>query len=231
VHSSGRFTYVESLLLLTAFAASAVDVIGFGQLGRVFASAMTGNFALLAFHTAEHAWSSVAGASIALCGFITGCVGGYALRRNRSPQHALTVLLACELALLTVFAVYVLWSAHTGNRASVQLQILMLAIAMGLQSVIGQIISLTTIVFTTTLTRLVGNFVDLMCGHREQVREMWVQGSVVICYLGGALLSAVLVIRHVPAVVLLPLLGVILALLSQQWAARRAVSRAETNRV
>lgn len=41
-------TRVEWLLFATAFAAGAVDIIGFAALGGVFASAMTGNFALLA---------------------------------------------------------------------------------------------------------------------------------------------------------------------------------------
>jgi uncharacterized membrane protein YoaK (UPF0700 family) len=44
-----KLTRIESILLLTAVAAGAVDVISFASLGGVFASAMTGNFALLAF--------------------------------------------------------------------------------------------------------------------------------------------------------------------------------------
>ena len=43
-----QLTYIEWMLLLTAFAAGAVDIISFATLGGVFASAMTGNFALLA---------------------------------------------------------------------------------------------------------------------------------------------------------------------------------------
>ncbi|MHB8478191.1 MAG: DUF1275 family protein [Steroidobacteraceae bacterium] len=44
---------VEWLLLLTAFAAGTVDIISFATLGGVFASAMTGNFALLAYYVAQ----------------------------------------------------------------------------------------------------------------------------------------------------------------------------------
>ena len=40
------------ILFATACAAGAVDIIGFAKLGGVFASAMTGNFALLAYHVA-----------------------------------------------------------------------------------------------------------------------------------------------------------------------------------
>ncbi len=225
VQASEKFTYVESILLLTAFAASAVDVIGFGELGKVFASAMTGNFALLAYHTAERAWSSAAGALIALSGFVLGCIAGYLLRRNRRPRQALHLLLQTEVALLSVFAAYALWAGERAAGVADLVQIALLAVAMGLQSVIGQIISLTTIVFTTTLTKLVGNAVDCLFGHREQLREMRVQGAVVMCYLSGALLSAYLVIWHLAVVALLPLTGVALALISQRYAARRALVR------
>ncbi|MBV9913050.1 MAG: DUF1275 domain-containing protein [Sinobacteraceae bacterium] len=225
MQAAEKFTCAESILLLTAFAASAVDVIGFGELGKVFASAMTGNFALLAYHTAERAWSSAAGALVALSGFVVGCIAGYVLRRDRRPQQALHLLLQTEVALLSVFAAYALWAGQRESGVADPVQIALLAVAMGLQSVIGQIISLTTIVFTTTLTRLVGNAVDCLFGHREQLREMRVQGAVVICYLCGALLSAYLVIRHIALVVLLPLIGVAMALVSQRHAARRASQR------
>ena len=47
------FSQIETILLLTAFAAGTVDVISFATLGGVFASAMTGNFALLAYYVAQ----------------------------------------------------------------------------------------------------------------------------------------------------------------------------------
>jgi len=48
-----KMTHIEAILLLTAYAAGTVDVISFANLGGVFASAMTGNFALLAYYVAQ----------------------------------------------------------------------------------------------------------------------------------------------------------------------------------
>jgi len=56
-----KLTHNEWILLLTAFAAGAVDVISFATLGGVFASAMTGNFALLAYYVAQSDSQSAVG--------------------------------------------------------------------------------------------------------------------------------------------------------------------------
>jgi uncharacterized membrane protein YoaK (UPF0700 family) len=211
-----KLTYVETILLLTAFAASAVDVIGFADLGRVFASAMTGNFALLAYHTAQGDWQSAIGSVIALGGFVAGCSIGFLQRRGRPEQEALGRLLASETVLLLLFAACSLAAPRLTVSIPDHLQIALLAVAMGLQAVIGRIISLTTIVFTTTLTRLVGNAVDVVLGQRGGMRDIKIQSAVVMCYLCGAFLSGVLVIRQVPAVVLMPLAGIALALATQR---------------
>ncbi len=83
---------------------------------------------------------------------------------------------------------------------------------MGLQAVVGQSISLTTIVFTQTLTKLVGTIADSiangdMCG----LKDIKIQSAVVVSYLFGALLSGALIVRKMDLVVLLPFIGVALA--------------------
>src|SRR3569832_1345104 len=76
------------ILFATAFAAGAVGIIGFTKLGGVFASAMTGNFALLAYHVAKGNTLSAIGSAIALSGFVSGCLIGFALRfRPHRPRH------------------------------------------------------------------------------------------------------------------------------------------------
>ena len=83
---------------------------------------------------------------------------------------------------------------------------------MGLQAVIGQTISLTTIVFTTTLTKLVGTIADSIAnGDVSVLKDVKIQSAVVVCYLFGALLSGALIVHKVEAVVLLPFAGVALA--------------------
>jgi uncharacterized membrane protein YoaK (UPF0700 family) len=103
------------------------------------------------------------------------------------------------------------------------LQILLLAVAMGLQAVIGQTISMTTIVFTTTLTKLVGTIADSIAnGDVSGLKDVKIQSAVVVSYLFGALLSGALIVRKMEEVVFLPFIGVALAFTIHRRAGRKA---------
>jgi uncharacterized membrane protein YoaK (UPF0700 family) len=218
-----QFTYNEWLLLLTAVAAGAVDIISFATLGGVFASAMTGNFALLAYYVAQSDSQSAMGSVVALSGFAIGCAVGVLQRRGRAQEQALNILIASETGLLLFFALYAMWTPHTAHAPSDHLQILMLAVAMGLQAVIGQTISLTTIVFTTTLTKLVGTIADSIAnGDVSGLKDVKIQSAVVVSYLFGALLSGALIVRKMEEVVFLPFIGVALAFIMHRRAHRKA---------
>ncbi len=207
-----KLTHIEWILLLTAFAAGTVDIISFATLGGVFASAMTGNFALLAYYVAQSDAQSAMGSVVALVGFAIGCAVGVLLRRGRAQRQALDLLLAGEAGLLLFFALFAIWAAHAAHAPSDHLQILLLAVAMGLQSVIGQSISLTTIVFTTTLTKLVGTIADSIAnGDAAGLKDVKIQGAVVVSYLFGALLSGTLIVRKTEEVVILPFVAVVIA--------------------
>jgi uncharacterized membrane protein YoaK (UPF0700 family) len=207
-----KLTYNELILLLTAFAAGAVDVISFATLGGVFASAMTGNFALLAYYVAQSDSQSAMGSVVALSGFAVGCALGVLQRRGRAQEQAMSLLLASEAGLLLFFALYAMWTPHVAHAPSDHLQILVLAVAMGLQAVIGQTISLTTIVFTTTLTKLVGTIADSIAnGDVSGLKDVKIQSAVVVSYLFGALMSGALIVHKADEVVLLPFIGVALA--------------------
>jgi uncharacterized membrane protein YoaK (UPF0700 family) len=216
------FTYVDAILLLTAFAAGTVDVISFATLGGVFASAMTGNFALLAYYVAQSDAQSAMGSVVALSGFVLGCALGVLQRRSRAQGQALNLLLATESGLLLFFALYAMWTPHVAHAPSDHLQILLLAVAMGVQAVIGQTISLTTIVFTTTLTKLVGTIADSLAnGDTLGLKDVKIQSAVVVAYLFGALLAGALIVNKADAVVLLPFIAVALAFAANRWADRK----------
>jgi uncharacterized membrane protein YoaK (UPF0700 family) len=215
---------IEWILMLTAFAAGTVDIISFATLGGVFASAMTGNFALLAYYVAQSESQAAMGSVVALIGFAAGCAIGVLLRRGRSQEQALNLLLSAETGLLLFFALYALWTPHAAHAPSDHLQILVLAIAMGLQAVVGQSISLTTIVFTQTLTKLVGTIADSIAnGDVSGLKDVKIQSAVVVSYLFGALLSGALIVRKLDGVVLLPFMGVALALGLHRLSRRKAV--------
>jgi uncharacterized membrane protein YoaK (UPF0700 family) len=218
-----RLTHIEWILLLTAFAAGTVDIISFATLGGVFASAMTGNFALLAYYVAQGDSQSAMGSVVALSGFAAGCALGVFQRRGRSQEQALGMLLAGEAGLLLFFALYAMWTPHVVHAPSDHLQILLLAVAMGLQAVIGQTISLTTIVFTTTLTKLVGTIADSIAnGDMSGLKDVKIQSAVVVSYLFGALLSGALIVHKIEGVVLLPFTGVALAFTMHRLSRRKA---------
>jgi uncharacterized membrane protein YoaK (UPF0700 family) len=220
------FTHIELILLLTAFAAGAVDVIGFATLGGVFASAMTGNFALLAYYVAQSDAQSAMGSVVALSGFVLGCALGVLQRRSRAQGQALSLLLTTEAGLLLFFALYAMWTPHVAHAPSDHLQILLLAVAMGVQAVIGQTISLTTIVFTITLTKLVGTIADSLAnGDALGLKDVKIQSAVVVSYLFGALLAGALVVHNAEAVVLLPFIGVALAFGVHHWSERGTGTR------
>jgi len=207
-----KLTHNELILLLTAFAAGSVDIISFATLGGVFASAMTGNFALLAYYVAQSDSQSAMGSVVALVGFAVGCAGGVLQRRGRAQEQALTLLIVSETGLLLFFALYTMLTPHIAHAPSDHLQILLLAVAMGLQSVVGQTMSLTTIVFTTTLTKLVGTIADSIAnGNIAGLKDVKIQSAVVVSYLFGALLSGALIVRKVEEVVLLPFIAVAFA--------------------
>ena len=218
-----KFTYDELMLLLTAFAAGAVDVIGFATLGGVFASAMTGNFALLAYYVAQGESQAAMGSVVALSGFALGCAVGVLQRRGRSQEQALNLLIAGEAGLLLFFALYAMWTPHVAHAPSDHLQILLLAVAMGLQAVASQTVSFTTIVFTTTLTKLVGTIADSIAnGDVSGLKDVKIQSATVIAYLFGALLSGALIVHRVEEVVLLPFIGVALAFVMHRRSHRKA---------
>jgi uncharacterized membrane protein YoaK (UPF0700 family) len=203
-------TRIAWILFATAFAAGAVDIIGFATLGGVFASAMTGNFALLAYHFAQGNTLSAIGSVIALIGFVTGCITGFALRRDRSAHMTIGLLLGSEAGLLLLFAS--LAGAPAAFIPAMRLQIVILAVAMGLQAVVGQMVSHSTIVFTTTLTRLVGGITDAIARRSSAgLAEVRDQITLVASYLLGAILAAILATHKISGVVFLPLGGVAVA--------------------
>jgi len=213
---------VDWILFATAFAAGCVDIIGFTSLGGVFASAMTGNFALLAYHVAQGNSRSAIGSLVALAGFVTGCVIGFVLRRGRAERTTLELLLGAEMGLLLVFALQASWNAAPAAVAAARLMIVTLAVAMGLQAVVGQMISHSTIVFTTTLTRLVGGVTNaIAAGNSTALADVKVPLALVASYLIGALLAGFLSLHGIRQAVFLPLAGVAVAFGAQRFFGRR----------
>jgi uncharacterized membrane protein YoaK (UPF0700 family) len=79
-------------------------------------------------------------------------------------------------------------------------------------------VSQSTIVFTTTLTRLIGGIADAVATRNSTgVRDIREQITLIASYLLGALLAGALAVHKVNTVVFLPLAGVAVALAAHQF--------------
>ena len=214
--SETKPNHFEFILILTAFAAGSVDIISFAKLGGIFASAMTGNLALLGLYVARGSIFSVLGALIALLGFIAGVSMGTLLTRDRLNEKAITILLAAQTLLL--FAAALLWFtvSHRNGRPSADLLILILAIAMGLQAVAGKKINLSsipTVVFTSTLTNIVISVTDLLARGKFSLPDDTKRQMGSFCaYFAGAVIAGLLSFFNFSIVIGLPLAAVAISL-------------------
>ncbi len=194
--------------MLTAFAAGSVDVIGYTRLGGIFASAMTGNVAFLGLYIAEHSLFSAIGSFIALFGFVAGGAVGTLLTREIPARRAIDFLLGFETILLAAACLLWFLAPHRNGLLATDVLILMLAMAMGLQSICGKKINLSnipTVVFTSTLTNIVIAVTDgLARGQTALPADTKRQLASFFAYLAGALAAGLLTFFALKSIILLP---------------------------
>jgi len=208
--------YLEFVLALTGFAAGTVDVISFVRLGGIFASAMTGNLAFLGIYLARFSFYSALGSAIALFGFVIGSALGNVFTRGKSRSGSLDVLLGIEIVLLVGVVLFWFPLGHKSGSFGADGLIALLAVSMGLQSMVGKKINLSnipTVVFTSTLTNLVIGITDaISAGGFAQPRDTRRQAAALAIYFLGALSAGVLAYLNLAALVLLPASAIGLAL-------------------
>jgi uncharacterized membrane protein YoaK (UPF0700 family) len=211
--------YLEYVLGLTAFAAGAVDVISFVRLGGIFASAMTGNLAFLGIYLARLSFYSAIGSGIGLVGFIVGSGVGNVLTRGRSRPAALNTLLGTELLLLLVFIAVWFPVGHKNGSLAADVLISLLAVSMGLQSIVGKKINLSnipTVVFTSTLTNLVIGLTDALSAEKFALpTDTRRQATSFFLYFFGALVAGIFAYLKVPVLVMLPAGAIFLCLMAK----------------
>jgi uncharacterized membrane protein YoaK (UPF0700 family) len=205
----------DLLVVLLTLTTGAVDATSFLALGNVFSSVITGNMVLLgvAAGTARPALAVHSG--VALAGYMAGVAAGAPLAARREGSGgawppSVTVTLVVELGVLSVFTVA--WElAGAVPRGGAQLAlVVVLAAAMGLQAAaVRRLGQMSSTYLTSTLTGLVAG---LVTGSKPDGmnRSLGVLAAIV----AGAVAASVLVKTApawVPAVVLLPLGGVIVS--------------------
>jgi len=214
----------RALLVLT-FTTGLIDAVSYLGLGHVFAANMTGNVVLLGFGIAGAGGLPVVAPIVSLVAFLIGAAIGGRLAGRLAAHHARHVAftLAIEMSALAVAAIVALTIDVEPGKASADILIALMAMAMGVRNATVRRIAvpdLTTTVLTMTLTGLAADSPLGGGSGRGSVRRT----AAVVAMLGGAVAGALL-LRTSLALPLLAATGLALATwLVYVPAARRASS-------
>jgi uncharacterized membrane protein YoaK (UPF0700 family) len=210
----------DSLVVLLAVGSGAADVTAFLVLGKVFSSVITGNLVLLGLAAASAQPGLALRSGIALAGYSAGVLIGVPIagrgRRQIWPP-AMTAALCAEFCLLLAFTAG--WEAgrqHPGWQVAL---LALLGSAMGVQSAaVRRLGDMSATYLTGTLT---GVLTALITRNKPDGR--WRDVSALVAVLAGACAGAALIRlapSWLPALVLLPLTGVIVAASLVRWGAK-----------
>ncbi|MEB3020204.1 YoaK family protein [[Mycobacterium] crassicus] len=183
---------VAALLLLT-FATGVIDAVSVLVLGRVFVANMTGNAIFLGFLFVPRGSIDLAGAAVAVAGFVAGAiVGGRLVRRlGGRPRVWITAALGSEVALLLVLAALAGAGVLRYYGATKLVLIVGLALAFGVQNSSARQFGIQELYTTVLTSTIVGIGVDSRLaggtGHRERLRY-----GVVLVMILGAVVGATL---------------------------------------
>lgn len=202
-----KVSATTGVLVLTVFTAGLVDVLSFATLGAIFTSAMTGNLALLGFYAATGALHSAARSLSALLGFIVGCAVGLLQSRRRTNRSAIRRILGLETAIIVICAIGGMQSSLSARNDFMPAEIVLLAFAMGLQSIIGARLKQTNVVFTTTLIKIVSAAIG-STRDEGSAGERHRDTAVVVAYLAGALVAGVTIAAHFGAALIIPVAAI-----------------------
>jgi len=217
-----RVGYRDLGLACLSLASGGTDVLTFLKLGDLFASAMTGNTALLAIAIGRGQMLAASRSLTALLGFILGAA---LATLTHAPIHTqvrsgpyLRRLLVIEIALLGVCAV--LWRVGPDPIQGARLYavILLFAVSMGIQGVGARRIhsaDISTIVFTTLLISIVASLTRTVfqrAGAAASVAVSRASIGAFVTYCCGAALVGALVTRYFEWVLWMPVVAVLLAL-------------------
>jgi uncharacterized membrane protein YoaK (UPF0700 family) len=190
--AKGAGMLVRALLALT-FTTGLVDAVSFLGLGRVFTANMTGNIVLLAFGIAGSGGLPVLAPIISLGAFVIGAGAGGALAKQTEGRHATHVArsLSLEVSLIAVAAVFAAVVDVRAGRASGDIVIALLGLAMGVRNATVRrlgVRDLTTTVLTMTLTAFAAESRLAGGSGKGQGRRI----AAVLAMFAGALLGALL---------------------------------------
>jgi uncharacterized membrane protein YoaK (UPF0700 family) len=214
----------QALVVVLTFVTGSADAMGFLALGGAFSSVMTGNMVLFGLSVGRADAALAVTSGCAILAFVVGVLVGAGVAgaaRDGDPvwPWPVTWALLVELAVFVAYAA--LWELTVAHRSDDgRLALLMVSAgALGIQSSAIQrfgVSGLSSTYLTGTLTSLIGDVA---------ARAGWValrpRLQVLLALMTGAAVGAVVtgrLPRAAPALVLLPLTGVVVA---SMWLHRR----------
>ncbi|MCY8581342.1 DUF1275 domain-containing protein [Bacillus haynesii] len=200
------------MLLLLCLTAGIVDVIGYLSIGHVFTANMTGNIVLLGLSIGNSLHATAMYSLIALFGFIIGVIISAAIVGKQEKTFwpsGVTIALAVEAAVLLLFA------CLTFFESSPHLLILLLSMAMGLQTTAARKLGIAGI-STTVLTGTLANFFEdvtkrFLSKNDQKVihKDAWLRALTIVLYCLGAVIAALAEPEHPFVVIWIPIVIII----------------------
>lgn len=214
---------IELCMLLLGIAAGISDVIGYTKLGQVLPSAMTGNTALMGLALGQGRLLAATRSIAALLAFASGAaIASFMLGDGPRPRPARAVrVLAIEIIALAWFAAVWIATAPDAGEAALYTMIVLAAASMGMQSALARRIDLpgiTTVVFTSTLTAIVGAVADAIRKRNPLLSTATKRQLVALAaYVAAACLAGFVVWQGSEIICVLPLVAVLGAFSAQGW--------------
>jgi uncharacterized membrane protein YoaK (UPF0700 family) len=158
-HARGR----DLTLWLLAAAAGCVDAVSYLALGHVFVANMTGNTVLLGIALVELEPGATLRAALSLAGFVGGAAGGaWVIERARPLRRGAGVSRVLTLQVMLMAIAVLCWRAQNDTMALADFLVLLLSLAMGLQTVAARRLDrygISTTFITGSITALVSRAV------------------------------------------------------------------------
>jgi uncharacterized membrane protein YoaK (UPF0700 family) len=205
--ASERALFIGAL----AWAAGAVDALGFLLLGGVFTTHVTGNTTAVVLAVIAGKGSHPAARLLMICGFAFGGIAG-AVIIERHREYSAAGALWLEAALLFCTAALV-WP-HRAVPLLTDVELAMVSTAMGIQNIAlaGSALSAHTTHITGPFTDLAGTIARRLVGRRRLARDrshgLLVYGGRVVAFAAGVASGAALFLRIGSVALLAPALVV-----------------------
>lgn len=201
-----------------ALGAGCIDVLAFVRLGGALPSAMTGNTALLGLTLGRGHPLDAVPFLLAFVGFVVGTAVAVttseAIPSSGRTARATVSLLGQEAVLLASFAVLWQLAARPVADTARNALILLAAAGMGMQGVAARLTGrsgLNTIVFTSTLSAIVGSVTRtlLLRPSRQLDRDTRRHIGIFGVYFLGAIMAGLAIRGDAHAIAILPLVAVL----------------------